>query len=308
MRMRCKFLILFVTAVATFLCLPMVSNASILGLADSFAVLGASTVTNTGLTVITGNVGVTPGTSITGFPPAIVNPPSTIQQTTPLALQAQDDATTAYNALANMMFTSNLTGQDLAGLTLTSGVYHFDSSAQLSSGTLTLDAQNNNNAFWVFQIGSTLTTASGSVVQVINSGSDGGFYDGLFWQVGTSATLDTTTAFEGNIIALASVTMNNGANIDNGRVFALTGAVTLDTNTISNICLLGTPGNGGPGYSGGLEYNSIGNLVQIGPTTGPGSGGGNGGGPAPVPEPATMLLLGTGLAGLAGYSRKSVRK
>src|SRR5450756_1582067 len=123
-----------------------------------------------------------------------------------------------------MPFTSNLTGQDLGGLTLTSGVYHFASEAQLT-GTLTLDAQGNNNAFWVFQIGSTLTAASDSVVQLINAGSNNGSDDGLFWQVGSSATLGTSTAFEGNILAQASVTLNTTATILHGRAFALTGAV-----------------------------------------------------------------------------------
>jgi len=195
-----------------------------------------------------------------------------------------------------MPVTATLTGQDLGGLTLTSGVYYFASSAQLT-GTLLLDAQNNNNAVWVFQIGSTLTTASASSVQVINLGSNNGFDDGLFWQVGSSATLGTTTAFEGNILALASITMNTGATIDNGRALAQTGAVTMDTNVISNVC---PPPNNGPGYSGGLVYDSAGDIVAIGPSPGPG--------PAPVPEPATLFLLGSGLVGLAGFARRKFKK
>ena len=111
--------------------------------------------------------------------------------------------------------------------------------------------------------GSTLTTASGSSVKVINAGSNGGSDDGVFWQVGSSATLGTTTAFEGNILAQASITLNTAATILNGRALAQTGAVTMDTNTISDFCPLGGPGNSGPGYSGGLEFNSSGQIVPV---------------------------------------------
>jgi len=275
--MKCNYLVLSV--VLAFAALQAQVKASILGTADSFAILGGSTVTNTGPTTITGNLGVYPGSSITGFPPGIVEAPSTIHAMDAVALQAQNDLTTAYNGLAAMPVTATLTGQNLGGLTLTPGVYFFATSAQLT-GTLTLDAQGKNDAYWVFQIGSTLTTASASSVQVIHPGSNNGSDDGLFWQVGSSATLGTTTSFEGNILANASITLNTGATISNGRALAETGAVTMDTNTISNVC---PAPNNGPGYSGGLEFDNSGNVVPVGPS--------------PVPEPSTFVIFGS-LSGL----------
>jgi ice-binding like protein/exosortase sorting signal-containing protein len=198
---------------------------STLGTAQSFAVLGGSTVTNTGPSVLTGDLGVSPGTAITGFPPGTVT--GTIHSADAVALQAQNDVTTQYNALASAACSADLTGQDLGGQTLTPGVYCFSTSAQLT-GTLTLNAQGNANATFIFKIGSTLTTASGSVVSLINGGNP----CGVAWQIGTSATLGTTTSFMGNLIALSSITLNTGANIV-GRALARNGAVTLDTNNIS---------------------------------------------------------------------------
>ena len=125
----------------------------------------------------------------------------------------------------------DLTGQDLGGLTLTPGVYFFSSSAGLT-GTLTLNAEGNPNASFVFQIGSTLTTASASAVHFINGGNG----NDVFWQIGSSATLGTTTDFAGTIVAEASITLNHGANIGCGRAIALTAAVTMDTNDVGGSC------------------------------------------------------------------------
>jgi hypothetical protein len=199
--------------------------------AGPFAVLGASTVTNTGSTVVYGDVGVSPGTAITGFPPGIILPPSTTEVGNAAAAQAQADALTAYNVATRLTPTATLTGQDLGGLSETAGVYFFASSAQLT-GTLTLDAQGDSNADFIFQIGSTLTTASSSSVVLI----DGAQGDNVFWQVGSSATLGTATSFEGNILASESVTLTTGATIGCGRAIALNGAVTMDTNTVGGSC------------------------------------------------------------------------
>jgi hypothetical protein len=195
--------------------------------ADPFAVLAGSTVTNTGATTVNGDLGVWPGLAVTGFPPGIVSG-GTIHAGDAVSMQAQSDLTTAYNFAAGEPCDTVLTGQDLGGLTLTPGVYCFATSAQLT-GTLTLNAQGNPNSVFVFQIGSTLTTASSSSVGFINGGQG----DSVFWQVGSSATLGTTTSFAGNIMALASITLNTGANIQCGRALARNGAVTMDTNQVS---------------------------------------------------------------------------
>ena len=158
-----------------------------LGTAAAFAVLGSSTVTNTGNTVINGNLGVSPGSAITGFPPGLVVPPGTVHAADAAAAGAQSDTTIAYNALAGQPCNFNLTGQDLGGLTLIPGVYCFASSAQLT-GAVTLNAQGNSNSVFIFQIGSTLTTASNASVNIIN-GVRG---CNVFWQIGSSATLGTS--------------------------------------------------------------------------------------------------------------------
>ena len=201
-----------------------------LGTAQNFGVLGGSTVTNTGATTVNGNVGVSPGSSVTGFPPGVVVG-GAIHSNDAVAMQAQNDLTTAYNNIASTPCTVDLTGQNLGGLTLTPGVYCFTSSAQLT-GALTLDALGNPNALFLFNIGSTLTTASNSSVTVINNG--GSNCNKVFWRVGSSATLGTGTSFTGDILALSSITLTTGANT-NGRTLARNGAVTLDTNNV-NTC------------------------------------------------------------------------
>lgn len=180
MKRFCSLLLTFAafTALA-----PTVEAGPILGSAEDFAILAGSTITNTGSTTIEGDVGLYPGTSITGFGDVTLVGDSTVHNSDAVAQQAQDDNVTAYNALAGLAPTTDLTGTDLGGLTLTPGIYSFASSAQLT-GTLTLDAEGTNFAYWVFQIGSTLTTASDSAVTFVNTGSEGGTYDGLFWQLG----------------------------------------------------------------------------------------------------------------------------
>ena len=196
-----------------------------LNTAGSFAVLGASAVTSTGNTVLNGDLGVAPGTAITGFGPGIVN--GTTYAGVPFAAQAQADVLTAFNTLKGEMVLADLTDQDLGGLILTAGVYHFDTSAQLT-GMLTLDAQGDSNARFVFQIGSTLTTATSSSVLLINGAQAGN----VFWQVGSSATLGTGTSFEGSILADQSITFDYQASLS-GRGLALNGAVTMDDNVIT---------------------------------------------------------------------------
>ena len=207
--------------------------APALGAADAFAVLGAATVTNTGPTIITGDLGVDPGTSVTGFPPGTLNEGTILGPGGEAAL-AQLATTAAYLNLAGQACPVSNTfavPTDLSGMTLVPGVYCFASSAGLT-GTLTLDALGNSNAVWIFQIPSTLIAEVNSRVVLTNGAQE----CNIFWQVGSSATLKTGTTFSGNILALTSIALNTNATLS-GRALARTGAVTLDSNTVSiNAC------------------------------------------------------------------------
>jgi hypothetical protein len=200
--------------------------APTLGTVASFAVLGGSTVTNTGATTVNGDLGVSPGLAITGFPPGLVTG-GTTHAGDAVALQAQTDVANAYDTLAAEACTVDLTGKDLGGLTLTPGVYCFSSSAQLT-GALVLDAAGKADAVFIFKMASTLTTASNASVAMINGGSD----CNVFWQVGSSATVGTGTVFVGSVLALASITLTTGAKVS-GRALARTGAVTMDDNAVA---------------------------------------------------------------------------
>jgi hypothetical protein len=235
----------------------------------TFGVLAGSTVTSSGPTIVVGNLGVSPGTAITGFTgiapggPGLVG--GTIHSADAFAAQAQNELTNAYIAAAGAASTATKNG-DLGGQTLFPGVYTASTSLGIT-GTVTLDAQGNSNAQFIFQVGSALTTASGSAVVLIN----GAQAANVFWQIGSSATLGTTSAFAGNILANSSISLNTGAVLV-GRALARNGAVTLLSNTITS------PAGPGPGA----------------PPGSPGTPGGPLG--TPTPAPSSLILVMTALA------------
>jgi len=235
-----------------------------LGTASSFAVLAGAGITVTGPTTIRGNIGTFPTTTITGL--GNVTLTGVNRGGDGVTQQAKNDLVTAYNdAAGRSANVSYAGGFDLVGLTLVPGVYN-DTSSLFLSGTLTLDAQGNPDAVWIFQAGSTLITASGSKVALIN-GADS---CNVFWQVGSSATLGTGSSFMGNILALTSITLTTGAMVD-GRVLARNGSVTMDSNTTTDSTCDTDTGGGGTG----------------------------------VPDAgSTLLLLGAGLAPLVALRRR----
>jgi hypothetical protein len=213
------------------------ANATVgLGSAASFSVLAGSTVTNVGATTMFGDLGLSPGSSVTGSPSVL----GATHIDDAVAIGAKNALSTAYTD-AESRPSNGSAGSDLAGQTFLPGVRTASSSLLLSSGSVTLDAQGDPNAVFIFQIGSTLITGSSTVVQLIN----GAQACNVFWQVGSSATLGTGTRFVGTIMALASITANTAATI-HGRLLAQTAAVTLESNTITTSnCASSVSGGGG---------------------------------------------------------------
>ena len=246
-----------------------------LATAGPFVVLAGAAATNTGPSVLNGELGVSPGTALTGFGAATVN--GAVHANDAVAAQAQSDLTNAYGVAAGQPLTTDLSGSDLGGLVLTPGAYRFTSSAQLT-GTLTLDAQNDPAAQFVFQIASALTTASASRVSLIGAASPCNVY----WQVGTSATLGTTTAFQGNLMAAASISLNNAATVQ-GRLLASNGQISLINNVI-DASMCASPPSAPP------EPSTV--PTPATPTAPPAAGSGSGsGGTSPTAPPAGETTL-----------------
>ena len=289
-----------------FLALPMLVPAAYAGIIGTdlsvFSVLGATpAVTNTGATTLTGDLGVSPAASITGKATITVNGTNAATSGNPFVHEGDATATSAQSELAVAMKDLGLLGPgttegvDLAGLTLPPGVYTVLPGVSNLTGTLTLDGLGNANTFWVFQMPSSFITSTGSAVDLINTGPGAGVY----WNIGSSATLNSSTTFEGNILASTSITMGDGVTIGCGRALANTGDVTMIHDTISIGCTTDLGGStpllaGSTGLSGGL-------------TVTPGAGGTGTPAPLPfaptVPEPSSFALLSSAIGALL-LSRK----
>jgi len=277
--------------VALLACFPASTRALPLLGAEltSFAVLGAAAVTNTRPTTLIGGLGVSNNSSqsgITGFFGTTANDgpgiaTGAIHQGDAYALSADGQLVNAMTNLS-LMGPGTTLGASLDGLTLASGVYTVLAGITNLTGTLTLDGGGNANAFWVFQMPSTLITSAGSVVNVINTGAGAGVY----WNIGSSATLGANTTFEGNLLASASITFNDRVNLSCGRALAHTGAVTMMNDRVDAVGCVGTGEEGSQGLSGGLTGFEPGKPPIPLPVV-----------PA-VPEPETWALMLAGLAAL----------
>ena len=269
----------FGAALALCLLGPPAWAGALLGSASQFGVLAGAAVTNTGSSTVQGDLGLHGSAALGGLSDVVVL--GTLHGADNRTKMASDDALTAFNTLAGLAFTADLSGQDLGSVgTLLPGIYRFDSLAQLS-GTLTLDAQHDPQAMFIFQIGSDLVTASGAHIEVLN-GVPG---QGVYWQVGNSASLGAGSVFAGNILAGTGISLDADAKILCGRALALHAGVRLNGNVISNDCESLSGGGhsdfGSAGFSGSFL------PLQL------------------IPEPAALAAF--GLLGVA-LSRRAVRR
>ena len=280
-------LVALTTASAAFLMFAPSAGAAIvptvpLGTAAAYSVLGGSTVTNTGPSILNRSLGLAPGSSITGFPPGTVL--GTVNQTNAAAAQAKGNLTAAYLNAAGRPINGTTTA-DLGGKNLQAGVYSGPSKGALGlTGTVTLDGAGNANSVFIFQTNSTLITASSSTVVLVNGAQE----CNVFWQVGSSATLGTSSVFRGTIMALSSISLNDSVTV-HGRALARNGAVTLINDTFVSPTCAGTSGGGG---------TTVTTVPGGGATTGTTPGGGSTTG---VTTPGTGTGTGTGIdTGTAG--------